>query len=659
MSRDKYAEGVTKNWINQKAYINSRHEDIFNNIAFYLGYHYQIWSSELYAYFVPPIEDEYQTVTFADNLIQSLVDVRVSKLIGNKPVLNVVSKDQSGKSVEQAALETNILRAIWYDRNIPTLLIQAALWAVVGNRCFLRPYWDADTESASIDLADPLMILHDDTQRSWDKVRSRGYVDIKSIQSKDALIRMFPKKKASIESLPEVTEAGICSIHNKIMELEDKASKEARQEQYRDKTTRKAGVETIERYEAPYFSKGEKNGVYAVIAGEQTIHKKGLPKGSNGKIPVVNMTDQMGFTTQWGRSLVSRTRQSQKIYNMWYSKIIELGMLPPIYLTPRNSGINYDDLFERAYLLIDYDEGDAIPQIIQPREPPNTWILILNLIRSSIEHLWGTHEVTARASTPGGKDMSGRGIALLQKEDTRRLDSPMTRWTDSLQDLGDMLLGLYRENSGKKQKMYYPTVGGQTAPITFSKSDITDKNSVYIEVGSEYTQNREANMKLVTSFLGMMKFLPKTAASLDTPSQMHKLMGFANPGVANVFIYKNKPIQQAEDENRIMLDEDLPIPKVESWHIHLDHLQVVREFMCSREFRALTSDRQKEIKEEHLLKHLHYFSKSVGNQLPPEYAAMMIKEPKMPFEQSTGEPTPEETQIDRSAEAEAREFGGE
>jgi|GEM_PF-3915677 len=656
----KLAEERIKAWEDQKGYINARHADWFNNIAFYLGYHYQIWDSDIYSFFVPPLEDENQTITYADNLIQSLVETRVSKLIANKSVLNVVSKDGSAKSIEQAERETDILRAIWYDCNIPTLLIRTALWAVVNNRCFLRPYWDFKRNRAEIDRIDGFQMLHDETQNSWDRVRSRGWVDIKSIQSKESLIGTFPEKKKIIESLTEVTQAGVCSVQDKVMQLEDRASKEQRMAQYRNQEGKKAGVETIEHYLAP--TNKEKDGMYAVIAGGEEIYRNRLPKGSNGKIQVVDFTDMLGLTTSWSRSLVSRSRQGQKVYNHWYSKIIELGSMPPLYLLPKDSGINEEDLIERACLVLEYEFEESKPQIVPPPSVPEVWILILTLIRNSIEHLWGTHEVTARATTPGGKDMSGRGIALLQKEDTGRLASPMIRWNDSQQDLGDILLGLYRENSTYKQTMYYPVAGGGTRPITFTKSDITDKNSVYLEVGTDYSRNKEATFKLVTAFLGLLKNLPRTAQSLDTPSQMHKLMSFADPSVANVFIYKNKPIQQAEDENRIMLDPKLPIPKVEPYHVHETHLMVLRELMCSREFRQLPHRRQMEIKYMHLFAHMHY----AGIKLPPEYKAQMPSEPtqivgepgQQVFEQSTGEPTSELTEIDRSAEAEASEFAG-
>jgi len=656
---NKKVDQITNRWKSQQAYIDSRYEDWFNNIAFYLGFQYQVWDSDIYSFFVPPLEDENQTIMFADNLIQSLVEGRISKLIGNRPTLKVVSQDKSSESIEQAERETDILKGVWYDRNISTFLIRVALWTVVCNRCFIRPYWDRKNNRAELDLVDGFMVLHDETQRTWQHVRSRGWFDIKSIQSKDRLIKTFPEVKNKIKDLKEVSKAGVCSAQEKIMQLEDRASKAAREEQYREEKSKYAGVETIEHYEAP--SDEEKDGMYMVVAGEEEIYRNKLPKGSNGLIPAVEFTDQLGMLTLWGRSLVSRSRQAQKIYNHWYSKIIELGNLSTFYLFPRGSNITEEDLMERAFHIVEYDFEAGKPQILQPEGPTQTWVLILNLIRNSIEHMWGSHEVTSRATTPGGKDMSGRGIALLQKEDTRRLDSPIIRWTDSLQDIGDILLALYRENSTLKQSMVYPTAGGQTMPITFTKSDISGKNKVYIEVDSAYSRNKESTYKLIIETLGLLKNLPRIAGILNNPKKFHEFLSFADEKVANVFIYKNSAVQQQDDENRIMLDLEKDIPKVEPWHIHPDHLDALREFMCSREYRALPYERQREIKFLHMVPHLHY----AKLKLPDEVKFTMPEEPTATipgrgvFKQAPTEPVSEETTIDRSAEAEAAAFEGE
>ncbi len=626
------AKYIKEKWEENANQTRERHEDWYNNIAFYQGYQWQSWSSNTYAYLSPPAEDTNGLLMLVGNLIQPLADMRMSKILGTRPVINVVSVNKDAAAIEKAENETKILKAVWQDLNVPTFLMHTVKWSVVNNHCFARPYWDAnwgesqpnpkyvegisENEPESfqrgrirMDLLNPFKIQFDTSFDTWDDVRCFGWVSIKSIQTVDSLLRMYPEKASVIKQLKASSSLEINSIEEKTLRMEDTGSAEQRTRD-RNLEDEEKFVLVYEFYQSPCRNYPE--GMYFVSCQDKLLHEKSLKRC---KIPVFHFPDRMGFMTQWGKSLVSGSRQRQKQYNLLLSKIFSYARLAPIYGIPRNSGIDVDTIPDRAYIITEYDTEEGAPIIIAPPQMPEAWLFLLAHIQSDLEHFWGTHEVSMRGTTPSNNRLSGRGIYLLQEGDFQRLTPVMTIWDDMLSDLGEELLCLAR-NYKETQKMYYTGEDGRDHAVHFTGDQISEYLKVKIEVGSDFMRNQQATQQFVMGLLQVLPNLPLVQQALADPVTAHKVFSFVSESFANTLLYRNKDMQVADRENRMLL-EDKKVVETETWHNAASHIAGHTDMMNSSEWERL----DKNLREEFYRKHFAAHVGARAKELPPQVQA--------------------------------------
>ena len=597
---------VKDRWEEQQTHINARKEDWYNNIAFYLGYQWQSWSNAYLAYFSPPHEDVNGLYMIVGNLIKPLVQTRMSKYVNNRPQIIVTACNEDPLSGEQADKETSILNALWKQMNMRTNLVDIAKWMVVTNQCFVRMKWDKNygeekentayineeetpdqnptfkTGRMDLDLLNGYQVIMDNTKKSFRAVRERGWISIKSVQTKEGLLRALPDKANVIDKLKPEHVATIGDIQDRVLNLQDRGSVVSRKDD-KDKYDQYQTVTVYEYYHAP--TKKDPDGIYAIICQDKVLYDGVLPNKLK-KIPIIMFQDQRGFDTLWGRSLVSHSRQMQKIYNLLLSKIFSYSMLPVIYGFPRNSGVDLETLPDDGYVICEYDREEGEPIIVNPAPLPEAWMFLLNYIQGMLEHNWGTHEVSMRGSTPGNTRLSGRGIYLLQEGDQARHGPWYMTWEDSLEDMGELILEIAKDKFDETRAMTYTGEDGRSYPIEFNKGDITGKGKVQVEVGSEFMRNKQGMQKFFTDIMQAMPNLPELAKTLNDPVGLHNLMSMLDEGLANRLVYRNKHVQTAERENRAFLT-NFEIKPVEEWHKHIHHLQQHIRFMNSPEYDKL------------------------------------------------------------------------
>lgn len=650
-----------------------RLQDYYNNLAFYEGYQWQSWNAKTLAFNRSPIEDDStQRVYLVNNLIRPLADTRIAKITSEKPTLQVVSTLKTAKAINQAEFETKILKAIWREVNIPSLLLSAIKWSVITNHSFLRPYFDPEAGLAianpeydeaeaevlgdeynqvpyfqmgklNVDLFTPFEVMFDTSQRTWRNVMQYGWVLIKTVKSRDSLESTFgPEKLKDIKYDPK---AASTTVEEQMLMLSSWDTYQARvKDKRRDQEFR--NMEVYEYYEAPNASNDYK-GLHVIKCGDKVLYDSRETGESFRRIPVIMIHDQIGVETLWGRSLVSGSRQKQKQYNILLSKLVELSRLPVGYLVPEGCGLDEQSIPGRSYFVSKFDPEGGTPVMLQPAPPNQTWLALIAKIEQDLEHYWGTHEVTAR-SQPPSKGMSGRSLYLLQGADTTRFSSTMTLLSDMLSDLGEILLDLAKEHYREKRSMVFFGEGGREYQIEFTGiQDISGKNSVHIEMGSEFSRNKEALQQLVINFLGVVGNIPAVAQVINDPIVMHKVFSFIDEEFANIFLSRNQDMEVQERENRELLDGDSP--KVRPWDKHNVHIAVMINMMNSEEFRKLDDGEQERIVQSHFVPHVQAMMGQRNAQMQEQMAMQQPGGPNAQFQQAAQGKGPLE-QIDETIE---------
>lgn len=614
-------------WDSNVRNIRERFEDWMNNIAYYLGYQYQTYDSAMYSYQYPPFLNEDSTIMAQCNLIKPLADARIAQYVGNRPVLQVISQDKGAESIQQAEKESNIINALWQNYNVSSLLVDVAKWMVVCNQPFVRWFWDANAGDAvenpayvdnmltpnepstfnvgelGCELITGFNIIFSPFCRTFDDVRKYGWISLKCVKTRGELKRLFPDKSNVIDKFDNESVSSVTDPEEQTLRKEDSGSYEMRiNSSYGDKDNHTMTV--YENYDAS-------NKSHVIICQEELLLDSTY---KTKKIPIIMFQDQPTMLGSVGKSLVSQSRQVQKIFNTEWSRILEYSMLPIIYAIPKDSLLRGDDLLDRAYIIVGVEEGEPLPQIVKPGTPDELWFFVLNQCQQQLEHLWGMHEVSIRGQTPSNSRLSGRGIFLLQGKDEQRHAPAMIYWEDSLRDMGELMLELVHLNSKDERSMYFIGENGQKNAVKFTGSDITGQNKISVEVSSDYAENKQALQQFVKDILQVSPNLPALQKYLNDPVVIYKLMSFINDKLANVLMHDNKDASTAQRENRKFMDVGI-ISKVEMWHNHEEHVIQHLAMMNSPEYDNLQQERKQMWEQGHFMIHWQTIQSAAQQQM--------------------------------------------
>jgi len=602
-------------WDSNVGSVRLRFEDWMNNISFYLGYQYQCYDSSMYGYFYPPFRDETLSFMAQSNLIKPLADARISQYIANRPKLQVISQDKSPESILQAEKESNVLNALWQNYNIGSFLNDVARWMVVCNQPFVRCSWNPEAGSAvenpaysdeftpeepstfvtgelDIELIPGFNLLYSPFYRTFDENRRYGWVSIKTIQTRGNLKRLFPDKINIIDKFDNESVVSVSDPEDAALRREDFASYEMRtnsSEADRDNHT----MTTYENYDASDKS-------HMVIVQNEILFDN---KYKTKKIPIIAFQDMPGMMSGTGKSLVSMSRQHQKIYNIMYSRMLEYSLLPTLYILPRDPGFEETSLMDSVYQIVSVDDWEAKPQILSPGTLPEQQFFILNDCKQYLEHLWGMHEVSMRGTTPNNQRLSGRGIYLLQGKDEQRHAASMIYWEDSLRDLGELMLELTHLNSKDEQSLSFSGEDGRNYQVSFTGEDITGNGKISVEVSSDFAENKQALQQFIKDILQVSPNLPALQKYLNDPVVIYKLISFINDKLANVLMHDNKDAATAQRENRMFMESG-QIAEVEFWHNHSEHLIQHLDMMNSPEYESLPVQAKQMWQQNHFIKHI-------------------------------------------------------
>lgn len=687
---DNIQDYVKFKWDDHYHMSQQRWQDYYNNIAFYEGYQWQSWDAKLSGYTQSPIEDEAtQRIYMTSNLIRPLADTRIAMILGERPMLEVISNDKSAESINQAERDTNILKSLWDDLNVQSLLAYAIWWSVLCNRVFLRPYFDpeygkriknpdydedmaryyAETSEEygidefynmgrlNIDLFTSFECIYDTAHKPWENVMRYGWWESKTIKSIDDLYSRFDKKL--VDKIEPKASASIGTVEDQLLMLRDRSAYESRQRE-RKMSGKNRNVEVYEYYEAP--NNDFPDGLHVIVCQDILLYDSRDSGEKFDRIPVVRIKDQIDDK----KSLVSGSRQKQKMYNIIYSKIVEYSRFPVLYGLPE--GVDVESIMGKAYELFNYDGEGANPLIVQPAAMPDAWLALLSKIEMDMEHYWGIHEITSR-SAPPSKGMSGRSLFILKESDVSRLSTTMTMLSESLSDLGELILDLAKKHYRTERTLNYRREGGQAEAITFSREDISEERKVSVKMTSEFKRNKQAYQQFIVQLLGVIQNIPAVGQVLNDPVVMRKVIAFFDEGLANTLMVRSRDMEVQERENKELMAGESP--KVRPWDKHDVHIRIMLDLMNSKEFIELPEREQMRIVEVHFKPHAMAIQKQMEAQMmaqqgiPPTGGPQGGGPPGQPgtvFRQGAG-PEEELKGIDKTIEAQVQpqpgNYGGE
>jgi len=683
---DNIQDYVKHKWDSHYQMYQERWRDFYNNICFYEGYQWQSWDAKLGGYSSSPIEDEAtQRIYMTSNLIRPLADTRMAMILGERPIPEVVSNDKmSPEAIDRAEKETTILKALWEDLNMQSLLTYAVFWSVLCNRSFLKPYFDPgygkkiknpnyDPDVAriyqesgveyeekefynmgriNIAFLDSYSTVYDTVHKPWVNVQRYGWTLTHSVYSIDDLYSQYDKKK--VDKIRPDPYKFVSTVEDQLLQLRDRAAYESRKKDIKENGSNR-NVDVLEYYEAP--NNTYPGGLHAITCDDVILYDSREADETFEKIPIIRIKDQVDDK----KSLVSISRQKQKMYNIIYSKIIERTRLPVFFPVPQ--GVDIDSIMGKSYEMFNVDEEYRPAPPIQANLDLGDLIAVLNKIELDLEHLWGIHEITSRAAPPG-KSSSGRQVFLLQQADVSRLSPTMTMLSESLSDLGEQILDLAKKHYKLPRTLNYRGEQGRMRAITFSEQDISNERKVSVQMTSEYKRNKQAYMEFFVQFLGVLKNLPQVAQILNDPVVIRGMISYFDEKFANTLIARNRDMAVQERENAELLAGESP--KVRPWHKHPEHIDIMHDMFNSEEFMNLSEEEQNRIIQAHYIPHLNMLKQQMESRMqaqmgvapgaPPQAQGQSQPGQGM-FKQATG-PATDIQAVDRAAEAQVQPQAG-
>lgn len=676
-------------WKTNEKYTRERCMDYYDSIAFYLDHQWQHWTTSNDSYTPLPSENvESGKIYSVTNLIKPLADSRIAKILGNKPILEVVSEEKSSEAIQRADNNTKILKALWLDLNMQSVLTHFVKWMVITNHCFLRPYYNPefgrivpnpqyDETMAStaeelgyeyneeptmtlgrigVDIFNGLQTIFDTSKPTWRDVIRYGWVEMKYLKNLYDLRGEYGKKKCS--NIKPEAEGSTGSIEEQLLNLTRTGSLDSRKSDNRYKDKEAVNVNVYEYYEAP--SHRFPKGLHCVKCQDESLYDsrdtgEELP---NGRIPVFMGVDQPGMETLWAKSLVSGSRHKQKQFNVLRSRVIEHTRLPCVYAFSEDSGIDTDNLPGQSYIVCKYDSQSGPPLIVSPPPIPQTVLYEMETIKGDMVDYWGQQGASAQqAESP---KVSGRARFLSMSGDVEKIGTTMGLFGETLSDYGEALLWLAKKHYTEKRSGHFPGLAGKMETIEFTGSqDILEDYSVKVTIGSDFQRNRESMMQFIVQLLGVLAPFPAIVESLNDKMVFHKLLSFVSDEFANILMTKNQDAGEAEWENRQMLEGKNP--PVRPYHKHPVHIKILMSLMTSQEFRDLEERRQEEIVQTHLVKHLEYLQQGMKSQMMAQQGVPPDGQPPgggggMAFQQAAG-PTDPIQAVDAALESQVNPSG--
>ncbi len=530
----------------------------------------------------------------AYNHIAPVVDIRISKLTRNCPVLSVRAQGEEESDVKSAKLASALLKSAYSRVNAQEVIAKATMWSEVCGTSFYylgwqgeggkyvgeyegKPVYEGDIllEAVSPFEIFPDSLCSEDVSKCGSVIRARA-VRTDEIESRYGVVlsggdvgvfTLIPTKNSFSD--------GTNVLHNSVI--------------------------LIEKYERP--SEEFPNGRYIAIAEDKILHYGELPyvNGVEGRreIPFIqqNSIDKAG--SFFGSSIIERLIPVQRAYNAVKNRKQEfLNRLTMGVVSVEDGSVDVDDLAEDGLSpgkIVVYRQGSRPPSLIGTGNIPSELIYEEERLLNEFILISGVSEFS-RTSNVDSNISSGVALQLLIEQEEARMSATGENLKRAVKEIGKHMIRLFKQFATETRLLRVAGESGKVEVYYFNSSDLSsDDVEMDTENGLAYTPAQKKNAVYELIGAGILND-DSGKMTKRTKTKLLEILGFGS--IDNALDLEGLHVGKAEAENVSGFKEDV---KVDEYDDHEIHVQEHTRYLLSVESERVRKD---PVKKQRAISHL-------------------------------------------------------
>lgn len=335
----------------------------------------------------------------------------------------------------------------------------------------------------------------------------------------------------------------------------------------------------------PYFPKG----LHLVYTDDEILLKEDYPRRyiteNKTYFPLAAMGHVPSTTTQYATSVLQQVRPVVLELSRTESQLIENRnlMANPPWMIPKQLRIE-KEIVNKPGLQIRYQHIPNIPPPSPTEMPemPNYVQALIETLKNHVLEISGQGETSQGRVPPGAR--SGVAIAYLQEEDDTRLGPTVTEFEEMMELTADITLSVIATEYDIPRTIKLYRKHSAPEVIDFVGSQIEGVNAI-CQAGSALPRSKAAKQQFI---------LDLWDRKLEQDPRKVREMLELSAGEPDEW---ERDIDQAERENRKLMEGMGDDIVVEEWHNHPAHHYIHRQYMKSADFEALDPDIQDQFRE--------------------------------------------------------------
>jgi len=593
------------------------------DMAFFSGKQYTYFNT--YTHTLHHLEPVKGRVRLVDNQLMPRVRRQIADSIKNDPTMSVVPNTNSDDDLHAADVGNKVLKHFWRNNRMKTKIRQLQNWRFITGNAFLDDRWNPKLGNTTVAT----------DQNGNHEVRYEGDVDCGVWSPFEILVPAVAMGDTELHRFPWLIKAKW--RHLDFIRQHYKRGHEVKSEQLPQPHMDHSAIFGL--YSGDAASKVEGAVVIELYLQPCPEHKKGLfIVGANG---VVLEKDEYPFNHYhlehfkdidvpgifWGMSTMHLGIGLQKSWNRTISGVDEFNkkMAKGKGLVPRKANLealpddNHGEWLEYTPVM------GLKPEMMTLKGLPQTYELMLTIVKNSLEDLFSQHEVTR--GTNKSDIRSGDMVQLLLEQDAHGLIPASAVFEEGLE--ASMSRVLKRIQKGYDQNRTLKIMGTDKnwEIVSFQGADLRDNTDVHVERESSMPDSRVAREAMIIDrfergFYG-------DPADKKTREHVYKMIENAVP--EDIYADDRQDRSNAEIENETMFKSGVDGLMVNIYDDHEIHIEAHRRFLKSREFQRLKFEDARAFKQidmlfyKHMKQHQEFIAEAQQNQMKTAAAFEQMK----------------------------------
>lgn len=392
------------------------------------------------------------------NHIAPILETRLAKLAGVRPVMSVRPASGSDEDLKTADASTKILSAVTARLQTDNVISRATMWSELTGTAFYKVFWDKSAGDVAIVAVPPYEVYPDNLcAETMDDVRSLIHARALPVREVLDMYGVLPEAEDVEFALPERASAAVLSDMRRL-----------RPEGY---------AVLIERYERPCGDKPD--GELTIVCGDKLLYRGPLPymNGTDGvrAIPFVKQDALPAAGMFFGPSMVERAIPLQRAYNAVKNRKHELiNRLCGGVIAVEDGAVDTDELEAeglRPGSVIVYRQGAQPPRMIEQGSVPSALSAEESRLEEEFNIITGVSDIMRSSAVPAQAG-SGTAIQLLIEQDDSRLAITSDLIRAAVRDVSRMVLRLYKQFASEERLTRCVGEDGRVELLRWKGSDI-------------------------------------------------------------------------------------------------------------------------------------------------------------------------------------------